>query len=162
MLSNIDQNQGSSDDSSSVSLIPPKVQHKDRSFTDCTFALLYFFSFLSFLACGFVLVSNSHSRFEVNEDGQRTIHEYYLEEVNQCCTEEENQSAGGICYHLNGRSRRLQAGQSQFEEDEGIFDAFIRAPEIIVGLLAITFISALLWTLLMRYCARGIIFSVGR
>ena len=48
-------------------------------------------------------------------------------------------------YHLNtdndASNRRLQAGTSKFDGDEGMFDTFLEALEIIFGLLYVTFVS---------------------
>ena len=51
-------------------------------------------------------------------------------------------------YNLNtnndASNRRLQAGTSKFDGDEGMFDAFLEALEIIVGIFCVTFVSAII------------------
>lgn len=67
-----------------------------------------------------------------------------------------------MCYVLNpdddDNNRRLQAGTSKFDGDEGIFDAFLEAPEIIVGLTAFVLGIAILYGLLLRFFSKPMVF----
>jgi len=57
------------------------------------------------------------------------------EEAKGCCREEVS---GIIFYYfstdIDALNSRLQAGTSKFDGDEGMFDAFLEALEIIIGL----------------------------
>ena len=58
------------------------------------------------------------------------------EEAKGCCREEVS---GIMFYHFNtdndALNSRLKAGTRNFDGDEGMFDAFLEALHIIVGLL---------------------------
>lgn len=116
----------------------PKVLYNDRSPTDKWWGVVYVLSYIAFLATGFFLVSKSRVRFETDEIGREKISSYFLEDAQQCCS--SSLTKGGVCAFIddNGSGRRLAAGNSTFVGDEGIFDAFIDAPQIIIGLFALT------------------------
>lgn len=163
-------------------IIEPKVNYKQRKFTDIFFGILYILNFVGFIACGSIIVKNSHHKYDIDaETGDRTISEYYYDDALECCTpdnDNEKPSSFGICYHFNElvdddffqmddgddqavrqrRGRYLQAGTSRFDGDEGIFDAFLEAPEIILGLLGLTVGITVVWALLLRYFAKPIVF----
>lgn len=117
--------------------VPPKVEFKNRNVTDKWWGVLYILSYISFITCGFVVASQAKERY-IYTDGVRTgISEHYQSDVETCCLESGNQ--GSACYYLNSNEdRRLQSGTSKFDGDEGIFEVFIEAPEIIVGLCGLT------------------------
>jgi hypothetical protein len=142
--------------------VPPRVQFdKDRTFTDYYFSILYGLSYVAFLACGFFLVAKSRPRHDYTDDGTRVISEYFKADAEQCCA--DNDATGYVCSLLEASqtgNRRLAAGSSKFDGDEGIFDAFIDKPEIIIGTLGVTLAIALLWVVLLRYFAKPIVVIV--
>lgn len=116
--------------------VPPKVLYNERSLTDKWWGVAYVLSYIAFLSTGFFLVSNAHVRYETDEFGQTQISSHFKEDVMQCCSGQINK--GGLCAYIDsGGGRRLTAGNSTFVGDEGIFDAFLAAPQIIVGLFAL-------------------------
>lgn len=136
--------------------IAPKVEYDNRSLTDKWWGAVYVLSYIVFLTTGFFLVSNSHHRFETDEFGETQISSHFLEDVQQCCS--SALTKGGLCAYLdNNGGRRLLAGNSTFVGDEGIFDAFIDAPQIIVGLFALTIVLALSWVVALRFFAKPIV-----
>lgn len=121
--------------------VPPKVEFENRTATDKWWAVAYVLSYIAFLSTGSFIASQAHDHdlYTFNEDGYRSgIGEHFLEDVQTCCGD---QTSGGLCSYLNADSenRRLQERNSKFDGDEGIFDAFIEAPEIIIGLTALAF-----------------------
>jgi len=142
--------------------VAPIVKFRYRKYTDVVWGVIYLLSYIAFIATGSYICSQSHPRFNVDSDGVRTISEYYEEDAMKCC---EKGGRGNICFILNANSyydseneRRLQEEtNSRFNGDEGIFDAFLEAPEIIIGLLSITFVSAVTWVLLIRYFSKTVV-----
>jgi len=134
------------------------VEFRERKYTDVSWAVLYGLSYIAFIVTGCIIWSNAHPRFTIDSNGLRTLHSYYEEDAKECCREG---ASGNICYHLNtdndASNRRLQAGSSKFDGDEGMFDAFLEAPEIIVGLLSVTFVSAITWVLLLRFFSKPVV-----
>ena len=120
--------------------VPPRVQFRDRQFTDKWWGVIYALSYIAFLSTGFFLVSKSHARYEIGEDGTMQISAYHLEDAKQCCSGDvaNADSDWGVCAELNNNGRRLISGNSRFQGDEGMFDVFILAPEIIVVLVGLT------------------------
>ena len=57
-------------------------------------------------------------------------------------------------------SRRLSAGSSKFDGDEGIFDAFIEAPGIVVGLLSLVIVVSVIWVILLRFFTKPIVIFI--
>lgn len=170
---------------STTTTIEPNVNYKTRKFTDIFFGILYVLNFIGFVVCGAIIVKNSHHKYDIDaETGDRTISQYYYNDALECCTptsDSEKPSSYGICYHFNDlveyddpfqmtmddgddqvvrqrRGRYLQAGNSRFDGDEGIFDAFLEAPEIIVGLLGLTVGITIIWALLLRYFSKPVVF----
>jgi len=143
--------------------VPCRVAYQKRQWTDIGFGLINFLAYVAFLVTGLVVVSRSHARHVTLGDGTRGLSEYYIQDAATCCANTGN--IGYVCeiYDLtqnNGGNRRLAAGNSKFDGDEGIFDAFTEAPEIIVGLLSIVLGVALLWTILLRFFAKPIVILV--
>jgi hypothetical protein len=136
--------------------VPPRVLYKNRSCTDSFWACLFALFFVAYIGCGFYIVDHGQPRYVTNESGQRLISEFFLEDATECCAGEN--AFGPVCDHLvlNG-TRRLQAGNSTFDGDEGMFDAFAEAPEIVAGILATAFGLTLFWLLLLRFCSRPIV-----
>jgi hypothetical protein len=118
--------------------VPPKVQYQNRSFTDIWGAVVYGLTYIAYLICGFIIVAKSHSRFETDGNGDKQIAAYFLSDAQQCCA--DTGSTTGMCtYFPADGARRLTAGPSKFTGDEGIFDAFLDAPQIIIGLVSLAF-----------------------
>jgi len=143
----------------SPTIVAPKVEYKNRSFTDKWWGLVYILTYAGFLSCGFFLVSKSKDRwvFDTETGSRLAISDYYLDDVKECCSE----ASGYLClYTDNGDCRRLQSGNSTLDGDEGIFDVFIEAPEIIFGLTALTLAIAFAWILSLRFFAKPIVFAV--
>jgi hypothetical protein len=146
-------------------IVPAQVKYNDRKFTDKLWGLLYSLTYVAYLTMGFIIIGKAKPRYKIDEQGTRTISDHYMEEAVQCCIpgDKVDDVYGEICYNLettaNGaRVRRLAAGNSKFDGDEGIFDAFLEAPEIICGLVGLALGSAVLWVVLMRYFAKPIVF----
>jgi len=125
--------------------------------------VIYLLSYIGFIVTGSYIWFQAHPRFKFDSDGVRTINTYYEEDATECCDEARE---GSICYVLDASTyydsenelRRLQEKtNSKFNGDEGIFDAFLEAPEIIIGLLSITFLSAVTWVLLIRYFSKAVV-----
>lgn len=136
----------------------PKVEFRDRSFTDKWWALAYVLSYIAFLSCGFVLTSKAQNRYVYGDSGERLkLSDYYLADAQACCADGDT---GSFCSYVNDGGRRLKSGNSTFDGDEGIFDAFIEAPEIIVGLAALTLAIAFTWIVALRFFAKPIVFLV--
>lgn len=125
---------------STVDTVAPKVEYQNRSYTDVWFAVIYVLSYIAFLACGFTVVAKSRSKYEVDENGDKEIAADFMEAYQTCCSATSGSNSGDLCstFGYNDGNRRLSAGGSKFIGDEGIFDAFIDAPEIIVGLIGLT------------------------
>ena len=145
--------------------VPPRVDFNNRVATDKWWGFVYFLSYVAFLSTGFYVVSQATVRYDRDENGVRTISENFIEEAQACCANYAD-AAGyygyGVCSYLNndGNDRRLQAGSSKFDGDEGIFDAFLEAPEIIFGLVGLTLGIALTWVVALRFFAKPIVFLV--
>lgn len=146
--------------------VPPKVNYQERKVTDRPFAIIYALSYIGFLACGFTIVSKARARYELNGDGERVLASYFVEDAQECCGD-DGSGMGTVCYYLdqlngvtNDGGRRLKAGNSKFDGDEGMFDAFIEAPEIIIGTFAATFGIATVWVLLLRFFAKPVVIFV--
>jgi len=142
--------------------VPPIVKFRYRKFTDVVWGVLYVLSYIGFVATGSYICSQAHPRFKFDSDGVRTISTYYEEDATECCEEARE---GSICYVLDANTyygsedeRRLrEETSSKFNGDEGIFDAFLEAPEIIIGLLSVTFAAAVTWVLLIRYFSKAVV-----
>jgi hypothetical protein len=157
--------------------IPLKVNYdpSERKYTDIWFGVVYALSYAAYLACGIYIVTQAQPRYQTlsdsNDDGVRTISDHHMEDALQCCMSSDGgEIYGSVCWTLRdamqstdddaGAGRRLQAGNSKFNGDEGMFDAFIDAPEIIVGLLSVALGSAVLWFVLLRFFAKPIVIIV--
>ncbi len=139
--------------------VPPKVHYSQRQFTDKIWGAANVLFYLAYLITGFIIVSRSHARHVTQDDGTRVLNEYYQADAQTCCA--NNGGVGFVCDLLDSdRRRRLTSGGSKFDGDEGIFDAFSEAPEIIIGLLAIVIGVAVLWTVLLRFFAKPIVILV--
>lgn len=152
--------------------VPREVlwQPEHRTFTDIVWGALYILSYIVFLACGTFIAVNSHSRFYRDEEtDERLVSDFYHDDVIQCCEDIDKRgdtfTPGSLCDHLGDeydfgrRGRRLKVGDSRYDGDEGIFDAFLEAPEIIVGLLSITIALAIIWIVLLRFFAKPIVIA---
>jgi hypothetical protein len=98
------------------------------------------------------------------DNGARGLSEHYLAQAETCCAGKSD-TDGYVCWIYsetmnNTSSRRLAAGSSTFDGDEGIFDAFIEAPHIIIGLLSIVLAVAIIWVVLLRFFAKPIVIIV--
>jgi len=139
--------------------VPPRVQFRDRQFTDKWWGVIYALSYIAFLSTGFFLVSKSHARYEIGEDGTMQISAYHLEDAKQCCSGDvaNADSDWGVCAELNNNGRRLISGNSRFQGDEGMFDVFNLAPEIIVVVVGLTLGLAFAWVVALRFFAKPIV-----
>lgn len=142
--------------------VPCRVNYAQRTFTDKIWSVINLASYITFLITGFIAVSRSHPRHVITDDGTFSLGEYYMDSAQKCCA--NNGGIGFVCdlyaNSVNQGNRRLTAGESKFLFDEDIFDAFVGAPEIIVGLLSIVLGVALLWTILLRFFAKPIVIIV--
>jgi len=144
--------------------IPPKVEFRDRKYTDKPAAIVYIMSYLAFLITGFIIVGNAKARYVWN-DVTLELSDHYRNKLNQCCNEKSLNSVNSnvrsnsydLCEEYNQGGRRLAAGRSKFHGDESMFDAFLLAPEIIVGLLGTVIFLAIAWIVLLRFFAKPIV-----
>ena len=141
--------------------VPCRVQYKERRYTDVVWGLLNIAVYISYLATGIYVVTLSKPRHTTLPDGSRGLSEFYMEDAATCCANTNN---GYVCsiYEetLNNGGRRLAAGLSKFDGDEGIFDAFLEAPLIIAGLLSIVLGVSIIWIILLRFFAKPIVILV--
>lgn len=140
----------------------PRVEYEKRSVTDKWWALLYLLSYLAFVACGCALASRAKNKYVTNESGMRLISDHYVEDARKCC--DETGGSGSVCYHLEGydnnaqnRRRFLEATSRKLDGDEGIFDAFLEAPEIPVTLFLLSLAVSVLWIVLLRFFSRTMV-----
>ncbi len=142
--------------------VPCRVNFQRRQYTDIIWGAINFLGYVAFLSTGLVVVARSHPRHVTLADGSRGLSAYYMEDAKTCCA--LNGNYGYICdlydLTLNNGGRRLSAGASQFDGDEGIFDAFTEAPEIIIGILSVVLVVAILWSVLLRFFAKPIVIIV--
>lgn len=142
--------------------VPCKVQYQQRKFTDVIPGIINMLMYVAFLVTGLIVVSRSSHRHVTLSDGTRGLSDYYMDDAATCCAANANQ--GYVCTvyldTIADGGRRLSAGSSKFDGDEGIFDAFTEAPMIIVGLLSIVQAVAIIWAILLRYFAKPIVIFV--
>lgn len=153
--------------------VPSEVtfEREKRPFTDIPWGILYFLSYVAYLACGFYMVVKSKPRYTLGDSGMKYVSNRFLADAENCCGDvaaDKNFIEGGyigsMCSHLPNNqyggeedSQSLIDETSKFDADDGIFDAFLNAPDIIAGLLGIAFGMALIWVLLLRYMSRPIV-----
>lgn len=138
--------------------VPPEVKFEGRRFTDIWFGIFYVLSYIVYLVLGFIIVGNAHAPYERDENDERLVTAYFYEDAQECCATAN--AYGSVCLVLNGdeNDRRLETGGSKFDGDEGIFDAFLEAPEIIVGLTGFVLGIAILYGLLLRFFSKPMVF----
>lgn len=160
--SSSDNHRASSTGSSTVA---PAVHFKDRKYTDPVFGIIYLISYIAYLSAGLTLVAKARPRYEWSNDNL-VLTEDHKSDLIQCCARKikmsssANQSSSfDLCheFNLNNGRRILTAGNSKFHGDEGIFDAFLQAPEIIVGILSLVVFLAFTWIVLLRFFAKPIV-----
>lgn len=151
-------------------------QRDNRRYHDIWWGVLYVISYIAFLGCGIAITAYSHDRYEIEEGSNGTIQYYvsnYFEtEVVECCESldknDENEDIFWTNYNLcdslkpeaggGGRRRYLAAiGESNFRGDEGVFDAFLDSPEIIIGVLSLTVVVGIVWILLLRFFSKPVV-----
>lgn len=146
-----------------TSTVPPAVNFKDRKYTDPVFAIIYAISYIAYLSAGFTVVAKARPRYEWS-DNTLVLTDDHKSDLIECCARKISSSAApsssfDLCkeFNLDNGRRILTAGNSKFHGDEGIFDAFVQAPEIIVGILSLVVFLAFTWILLLRFFAKTII-----
>ena len=167
--------------------VPPKVNWENRVFTDKIWAFVYLAAFASYLACGATLWARANPRFEFIDAGNETVRvvsEYYRNDVEQCCaTRIEDNSVivlfdFDLCDDLTVdnavRKRQLQweehrrlqedgdsttSPNSKLQPGDGMFDAFLEAPEVFVTLCFMGLFLAMAWIVLIRFFAIPIVFA---
>ncbi len=138
-------------------MVLPRVFYKNRSCFDLFWAVLYVVSFIAYLGSGIYMVAHTQPRYTINENGDKIVSDFFLNDAKKCCSN----GAGTICQHLGeDQNRYLQAGNSKFDGDEGIFEAFFEAPEIIMSLIGIAFGLSLFWVVLLRFLAKPIVILI--
>lgn len=143
--------------------IPCKVQYKNRTPTDISWGLINILTYIAFLSTGFFVANISSPRHQFLSNNARGLSETYMNDAATCC--DTSNSVGYVCMlyentlNDNG-NRRLSAGNSSFDGDEGVFDAFIEAPGIIIGLLSMVLAVSILWVVLLRFFAKPIVIFV--
>lgn len=150
--------------------VPPEVQWRseDRTLTDPNWARACHAVHLAFLACSIAILSCARPRFErTGDDGDKVVSHHYRDDVGRCC--DDVRSSGddvgdwGLCRTFDGPDddggRRLRAGESRFDGDEGIFDAFGEAPEIVVGLVFFATSLSFVWFASLRVYAKRAVYT---
>mmetsp|Transcript_29154 Transcript_29154/g.32251 ORF Transcript_29154/g.32251 Transcript_29154/m.32251 type:complete len:641 (-) Transcript_29154:112-2034(-) len=151
--------------------VPRQVlwRREHRKYTDKWWGVIYFLSYVAFLGCGITITTYSNDRFDVVKEGNMTryyVSSHFEAEVKQCCESIDDDiftSTYSLCEQLregNGDRRRRfleETASSSFREDEGIFDAFLDAPEIIVGILSLTIVACIVWIILLRFFSKPIV-----
>lgn len=161
-------------DASTEDTVPCRVQYQRRKPTDRIWAIINILTYVAFLSTGFIVVGTSKPRHQILSDSTRGLSEYYMEDAQSCC--DTTGYAGYVCviyentlYNGNtgddtgsggGRRHLTTAGSSKFDGDEGIFDAFVEAPGIVVGLLSIVLVISAVWVLLLRFYTKPTVIFV--
>jgi hypothetical protein len=142
--------------------VPCKVEFRNRQVTDIVWGVINLLFYLGFLISGIIVASRSVPRHRTLDDFTRGLSEYYMEDAATCCLNNNNQGYVCMLYAdtVNGGGRRLSAGSSKFDGDEGIFDAFIEAPGIIIGILSVVLAVSVLWVVLLRFFAKPVVIIV--
>mmetsp|Transcript_8024 Transcript_8024/g.11614 ORF Transcript_8024/g.11614 Transcript_8024/m.11614 type:complete len:613 (+) Transcript_8024:84-1922(+) len=174
-LDTLDDNNAAGHASAESHTIPRQVlwQNEHRQYHDKWWGVLYFMSYVAFLGCGIAITAYSHDRYDVVRENNETIKYYvsnhYETEAKRCCASLEQktdfiENYYNLCDELrpeagDGRQRRhlAETGDSDFRGDEGVFDAFLDAPEIIVGILSSTIVVGIIWILLLRFFAKPVV-----
>lgn len=142
--------------------VPCRVQYKQRRYTDIAWGIINLLAYITYVATGLFVVSKSQPRHKTLADGSRGLSDYFMADAATCCA--NTGFNGYVCsiYQetLNNGGRRLAAGSSKFDGDEGIFDAFIEAPGIIVGILSVVLGVSILWVVLLRFFSKPIVVIV--
>jgi len=144
--------------------VPCRVNYQNRKVTDVIGGVINILAYLAFLITGIIICVRSAPRHQTLSDGSRGLSQYYMDDAATCCANHGNE--GYVCdlyaatLNMNGGGRRLAAGTSKFDGDEGIFDAFAEAPGIIIGLLSLVIVISVLWVVLLRFFAKPIVILV--
>jgi hypothetical protein len=143
--------------------VPCRVQYENRKATDISWGIINILTYIAFLTTGFFVASRSSPRHQTLSNSARGLSDFYMDDAESCCA--KSNSMGYVCMlyentlNDNG-NRRLSAGNSTFDGDEGVFDAFIEAPGIILGLLSVVLAVSILWVILLRFFAKPIVIFV--
>jgi len=156
--------------------VPRQVlwRREHRKYTDKWWGVIYFLSYVAFLGCGIAITTYSNDRYDVvmeaNETRRYYVSGHFEAEVKQCCKsldekeEDDDDWTYNLCDQLRPegndvRQRRYLAETegSSFRKDEGMFDAFLDAPEIVVGILCLTIVVCLAWILLLRFFSKPVV-----
>uniref|UniRef100_A0A7S4HIL7 Choline transporter-like protein n=1 Tax=Odontella aurita TaxID=265563 RepID=A0A7S4HIL7_9STRA len=151
--------------------IPPEVRWhpQDRKRTDKCWANTFFFAYATFLGTCIFIFSKAQPKYQRANDGsgRRVISNHFHNDVSTCCNEVAEgghfmAQTWGLCSKLDDSpigGRRLAIGGPKFDGDEGMFDAFLEAPLIIVGCVAAVALFALVWLVLLRKYSTQIVFG---
>lgn len=140
-----------------------RIKNSDYSYGNVL--ILFYFLFLTSSIWVFV---NAHPKYKVTEGGVKTISDYYYPEVEQCCAsidstldrDDENlaeRQQDGLCsmIHDSQNQRYLEEAdrlKPKLLGDEGIFDAFLERPDIILFISMVIITFTVTWVyLLQRY-----------
>jgi len=162
--------------------VPRQVlwQREHRTCTDKFWGVLFLLSYIAFIGCGIAITSYSNDRYDVvieaNETTRYYVSSYFRDEVKQCCKNIDEKSEDGddyivlnnwtynLCDQLRPdendvrQLRYLEETEgSSFRGDEGIFDAFLDAPEIVVGITALIIAVGLGWVILLRFFSKPVV-----
>eukprot|EP00550_Attheya_septentrionalis_P001817 CAMPEP_0198282040 /NCGR_PEP_ID=MMETSP1449-20131203/1904_1 /TAXON_ID=420275 /ORGANISM="Attheya septentrionalis, Strain CCMP2084" /LENGTH=653 /DNA_ID=CAMNT_0043978111 /DNA_START=139 /DNA_END=2100 /DNA_ORIENTATION=- len=149
--------------------VPAKVswEPENRTFHDKWWGVLYVLAVITYLSTGFFLVAKAESRYQRDPvTDVRFVSNQFYNDVNTCCINKRypGEFEYDLCVELDSdtaNQRRLEGSNStsRYEQGDGIFDAFIEAPEI-VSILSITaLVLALSWVVLLRFFATPIVFA---
>ena len=151
--------------SSSTTIIPPEVSDEKRTVTNKNWAISFLSCyFIFFISCGLIFI-HAHPKYKIMEDGKKVISDHFRPKVERCCndiyTAKKTPASWGLCSKLDTEDggRRLKSGRSTFDGDEGIFDAFLEQPGILVGILGFVMIVAMCWVALLQAYAKQIVIA---
>eukprot|EP00978_Attheya_sp_CCMP212_P029474 scaffold104840_cov53-Attheya_sp.AAC.3 len=149
--------------------VPAKVswEPENRTFHDKWWGVLYVLAVIAYLSTGFFLVAKAESRYQRDPvTDVRFVSNQFYNDVNTCCINKRypGEFDYDLCVELDSdaaNQRRLEGSNStsRYEQGDGIFDAFIEAPEIVSVLSITALVLALSWVVLLRFFATPIVFA---
>ncbi|GMI44491.1 hypothetical protein TrCOL_g4363 [Triparma columacea] len=141
--------------------VAPRVNHRDRKYTDVPCAILFLAAIGLFFGIGFAFVGSKNvDLFETASDFGINTFEYKMsdslkEDADACCAELTDDEKSWSFMVCNGR-RRLDAGG--FPSDGGMLDVFAIKPGIPATLIAAAVFISIGWIALLRQFATPIVF----
>ena len=142
-------------------------QRNKRKWVDIFWAILFGVLYVVFIAICIIILSQAHIRFQ-SILSRNEVSEFYKDDVDSCCREVYNitgsldvytHSNFSLC-HRKTETRRLRYTRGKFDGDEGIFQAFEKRPDIIIGHIIAKCIFSIVWIFFLRGFAKHTIFVI--